>query len=111
MDMCSVTGDEREALGKLIRLYNLRIAALTKGGEGSLLMTPDAASFLEAPEVKIADTVGAGDSFTAALVTGMLKGYSLDSIHQGANRLAAYVCTQNGATPRLPDVIVKEYSD
>lgn len=111
MDMCSVTGDEGEALGKLIRLYNLRIAALTKGGEGSLLMTPDAASFLEAPEVKIADTVGAGDSFTAALVTGMLKGYSLDSIHQGANRLAAYVCTQNGATPRLPDVIVNEYSD
>jgi fructokinase len=57
---------------------------------------------LTAPKVEIADTVGAGDAFTAALVMGLLNDYPLGKIHSNANRLSAYVCTQNGATPTVP---------
>jgi fructokinase len=53
---------------------------------------------------QLADTVGAGDAFTAALVTGLLRGrdHDLDRINAFANRLAAYVCSQPGATPPIP---------
>jgi len=53
-------------------------------------------------EVVVEDAVGAGDAFTAALVVGVLKGDPLDRINGTANEVAAYVCTQPGATPRLP---------
>jgi fructokinase len=52
--------------------------------------------------VKVADTVGAGDSFAAALALGMLAGWPLDEVHRRAGEVAAYVCTQPGGTPELP---------
>lgn len=52
--------------------------------------------------VKLADTVGAGDAFTAALALGLLAAWPLDDIHRRAADLAAYVCSQPGGTPELP---------
>jgi sugar/nucleoside kinase (ribokinase family) len=54
---------------------------------------------MEAPKVRIADTVGAGDAFAAALAMGLLEGRALPDIHERATRLAAFVCTQEGAMP------------
>ena len=52
--------------------------------------------------VRVADTVGAGDAFTAALAVGLATGRSLDAMHRQAVRLAGFVCTQSGATPDVP---------
>jgi fructokinase len=73
--------------------------ALTKGDKGSFLRTEKEQSFMEVPKVKIADTVGAGDSFTAVIVAGLLQNHDLKTIHENATRVAAFVCTQNGAMP------------
>ena len=55
---------------------------------------------------RVADTVGAGDAFTAAVVTGLLRGDDLDAINAFANRIASYVCTQPGGTPTIPADLV-----
>lgn len=101
-------GTEEELLARLIREYKLKLIALTKGDKGSILMTDLEKSILEVPKVKVEDTVGAGDSFTAFLVAGLLKGEQLKNIHEAATRVAAFVCTQKGATPKLPESILKK---
>jgi len=53
------------------------------------------------------DTVGAGDAFTAAVAVGMLRGFDLERTHDLASRLAAFVCTQAGATPAIPEELVR----
>lgn len=53
----------------------------------------------------VVDTVGAGDAFTAALIIGLLKNQSLTEIANFAIDVSSYVCSQRGATPRLPDWI------
>jgi len=83
----------------LIKEYNLKLAAYTKGSEGSLLMTPSDKSYIPTPKVEVKDTVGAGDSFTAAMIVGFAKGNSLKDIHQKAVEISAFVCTQDGAMP------------
>jgi fructokinase len=95
------------AARELMARYPLRLVALTRGGHGSLLLTRDgrASDYPGVPVEKIADTVGAGDAFTAALVMGLLAGKGLDQINDRANRLAAFVCTQHGATPRHPPAL------
>ena len=52
-----------------------------------------------------ADTVGAGDSFTAAFVAAILKGKTVPEAHKLAVDVSAFVCTQNGAMPKLPETI------
>ena len=76
---------------------------LTCGVNGSYVFAPDFKSFQETPKVKVADTVGAGDSFTGTFCAGLLKGMSLTAAHEHAVQVSAYVCTQNGAMPELPD--------
>ncbi len=91
-------------ISELLHLYNLRLVALTRGGDGSSLYTKWRTSQHPGhPVEQLADTVGAGDSFTAALVMGLLHQDDLDVIHDRAARLASFVCTQRGATPQLPD--------
>jgi fructokinase len=97
-------GAGAEAVRNLLLKYDLRLVALTHGPHGSALYTHDRTSdHPGSPPGKIADTVGAGDAFTAALVVGLLKGHDLDRINASANRLAGYVCSQPGATPPIPD--------
>jgi fructokinase len=82
----------------------LRLIALTRGEHGSTLFTPQRIEghTLAAKNVAIKDTVGAGDAFTAALATGLLRARPLEELHHHAVHVAAYLCTQSGATPRIP---------
>ena len=107
-EMFSISGSENEILDQLLSRFELKIIALTKGSEGSVLHTPDESSFLNSSEVNVVDTVGAGDAFTAVLAIGLLKSLPLKTIHRQATDLSAYVCTQNGATPVLPETMIME---
>lgn len=86
--------------------FNLRILILTCGINGSYVFTRDGVSFLPTPEVEVADTVGAGDSFTAAFISGLLKGKSVAEAHKRAVETSAFVCSQSGAMPVLPDFLI-----
>ena len=81
--------------------YNLDMLVLTCGTNGSYVFTPGHVSFQETPKVKVADTVGAGDSFTGSFVGSILKA------HRTAVQVSAYVCTQNGAMPTYPEELLK----
>ena len=100
-EMLSIVGNENEIIHYLIKEYKLKIVALTKGEKGSLLVTQKESSELVPDTIEIVDTVGAGDAFTAGMTVGILNGLPLIEIHKLANRIASYVCTQSGATPRL----------
>lgn len=86
----------------LLAKYNLKMLILTCGVNGSYVFTPGAISFVETPKVEVADTVGAGDSFTATFVAAILKGKKVSEAHKLAVEASAYVCTQNGAMPVFP---------
>ena len=86
----------------LLGKYNLKMLILTCGINGSYVFTPGKVSFLPTPMVEVADTVGAGDSFTAAFIASILKGKSVEEAHHKAVETSAFVCTQHGAMPVLP---------
>ena len=86
----------------LLAKYNLKMLILTCGTNGSYVFTPGVISFQETPKVPVADTVGAGDSFTATFTAALLKGKSVPEAHKLAVEVSAYVCTQSGAMPELP---------
>lgn len=86
----------------LLGKYNLKMLILTCGINGSYVFTPGNASLQPTPKVEVADTVGAGDSFTAAFIASILKGKSVTEAHTIAVKTSAYVCTQKGAMPILP---------
>ncbi len=86
----------------LLGKYNLKMLILTCGINGSYVFTPGNVSFQPTPKVEVADTVGAGDSFTAAFIASILKGKSVQEAHSLAVQTSAYVCTKKGAMPILP---------
>ena len=83
--------------------YNLRMLILTCGANGSYVFSEGRISFVETPKVTVADTVGAGDSFTGSFIAALLKGLTVPEAHRRAVEVSAYVCTQNGAMPTLPE--------
>ena len=83
--------------------YNLDMLVLTCGVNGSYVFAPGVKSFQETPKVEVADTVGAGDSFTGTFCASILKGKSIQEAHELAVKVSAYVCTQNGAMPQIPE--------
>ncbi len=89
----------------LLGKYNLRMLILTCGINGSYVFTPGHVSFQPTPSVEVADTVGAGDSFTAAFIASLLRGKSVAEAHKVAVETSAFVCTKNGAMPILPPEI------
>ena len=91
----------------LLGKYNLDMLVLTCGVNGSYVFAPDHKSFFETPHVEVADTVGAGDSFTASFVAAILAGKSIEEAHRLAVDVSAYVCTCDGAMPVIP----REYLD
>lgn len=111
-DVLKLNEDEILLLGKLLEQppdlahlrdrYGLRALALTRGPHGSVLYTWERTYLHPGVEAEVVDTVGAGDAFTAALVMGLLDGHNPARINDFANRLAAYVCSQPGATPPIP---------
>ena len=86
----------------LLGKYNLKMLILTCGINGSYVFTPGNVSFQPTPKVEVADTVGAGDSFTATFIASVLKGAPVEEAHRRAVEVSAYVCTQQGAMPLLP---------
>ncbi|MGN0209667.1 MAG: carbohydrate kinase [Muribaculaceae bacterium] len=86
----------------LLGKYNLKMLILTCGVNGSYVFTPGCVSFVETPKVEVADTVGAGDSFTGAFVSAILSGKSVKEAHELAVKVSAFVCTQSGPMPELP---------
>ena len=87
--------------------YNLDMLVLTCGVNGSYVFAPGVKSFQETPKVEVADTVGAGDSFTGTFCASILKGKSIQEAHELAVKVSAYVCTQNGAMPVIPEEYTK----
>ena len=94
--------DYESQCAELIRKYQLYTVILTCGENGSYVFTENFKSFIPTPKVKVADTVGAGDSFTATFVSSLLQGKDLSTAHEIAVNVSAYVCTQTGAMPVLP---------
>jgi fructokinase len=90
---------EEDSARRLLSLHDLKLVCITRGNGGSLLISAGECSGHPGFRVKVADTVGAGDAFTAALVHGYLRGTSLAQINENANRVGAWVASQSGATP------------
>src|SRR6267154_2681277 len=95
---------EKESAQRLLSLHDLNLVCITRGDGGSLLISAKECSEHPGIKVKVADTVGAGDAFTAAMVHGYLRGSSLAEINETANRVGAWVASQSGATP-VPQVV------
>jgi fructokinase len=95
-------GDMESQVATLARQYDLDVVALTCGPQGSLLYQAGGWSECGSRPVRVQDTVGAGDAFTAALALGLLLKMDLDTINQAANEVARHVCACVGATPPLP---------
>lgn len=92
----------------IMRKYDLQMIILTCGVSGSYVFCEDSHnSFQPTPKVKVADTVGAGDSFTAAFIASLLKGMDINEAHKRAVEISAYVCTQHGAMPQIPDSMLE----
>ena len=87
---------------QLIEGYALDMVILTCGTNGSYVITKDEYSFVHTPKVEVADTVGAGDSFTGSFIAKLLQGASIKDAHETAVKVSAFVCTQSGAMPVLP---------
>ena len=102
-EMFSLSGDLRMQISELVRAFNLRGVAFTRGGAGSVLLVDGIWSEHAGTAVEVADTVGAGDSFTAGFILGLLAEVPLATIHQRASDVSAFVCSQAGPTPLLPD--------
>lgn len=98
-DMFHLEGTEKEVANWFIERYNLRMLVLTAGDSHSSIYTVKEESTLQTPKVRIADTVGAGDAFSGALILSLLNGASLKEAHEFAVGTAAYVCTKEGAWP------------
>ncbi|MBR3122668.1 MAG: carbohydrate kinase [Prevotella sp.] len=91
--------------------YNLDMLVLTYGTNGSYVFAPGQMFFRETPKVQVADTVGAGDSFTGSFCSAILSGKSIAEAHELAVEVSAYVCTQNGAMPALPAELLHRLRD
>ncbi len=115
-EMFGLTGSAsaEEEIERIARTFSLRAVALTRGPNGSLLYQKNKDgtrwSDCSTRPVSVVDTVGAGDSFTAALVLGLLRKMDLDEINNAANEVARYVCSQAGATPVVPAEFARRLS-
>jgi fructokinase len=103
-DMLGWSGTDHELLQQLIDKFSLQLVTLTRGAAGAVLLSESGErSDLPGQPTVVVDTVGAGDSFTAALVIGLLSGFPLATINAWGNCVAAFVSSQPGATPHFPD--------
>lgn len=84
---------------------SLQMVAVTRGGHGSLLVTREAWDEHPGIPVQVADAIGAGDAFTAALTHYLLRGADLETLNEAGNRWGGWVASQSGAMPELPDAV------
>jgi fructokinase len=106
--LCEINASTpRQMLRELMQRYDLRLAALTCGPDGALLIAGDEESTSPAFPTEVVDTVGAGDAFTATLVPDFLRGLPLAELNRHANAVASFVCSQPGAVMQLPDYLAR----
>ena len=89
----------------LAEFPSLQTVAITRGSRGSLLATREEWNEHPGFPVKVADAIGAGDAFTAALTHYMLRGAGLAMLNEAGNRWGGWVASQSGAMPALPDTV------
>jgi fructokinase len=87
------------------------MVCVTLGGRGCVLATMEEVATHPGFKCGVVDTVGAGDAFTAALVTYWLRGAPLEGVAAAANRLGCYVASQPGAMPEFPLGLREELED
>ncbi len=109
-ELFSLGGDVPAQVTVLAARFDLRLVALTRGAQGSVMFADSRWSEHQPRPVAVADTVGAGDAFTAAMVLGFLRGWSLDAINAAASDVARFVCSRPGATPPLPAELVSRFA-
>jgi fructokinase len=101
------TGEYLIAAAKLLlSQFPLKLICITRGGHGSVLITPEATHIHPGVPANVADTVGAGDAFTAALTHYYLQGAPLEALNEAGNRWGAWVASQSGAMPPLSEEVV-----
>lgn len=100
--------DERCAAEHLRREFGLELVCVTRGSRGSLLVRENEADEHPGFTVPVADSVGAGDAFTAALAHHLLRHSSLRRMNEAANRMGAWVASQRGATPAADASLIRE---
>lgn len=100
--LLGLSGDVSDQMRQIAQRFQLKAVALTKGANGSSLLVGDELVSRPGSNLQIVDTVGAGDSYTAALALGLLAGHEPVRILESAHRIADYVCTQPGAMPPMP---------
>ena len=100
-DYFGFKGSADDQLEQIIKAFNLKYVVYTLGSKGSIIKSEKETSFTEVHQIKVEDTVGAGDAFTAIFIAGILKGIPLKETHKKATEFAAMVCTRKGATPKL----------
>ena len=99
--------DDAKVCQQIVKDYDLQMLVLTCGTNGSYVFTADGRqSFQPTPTVEVADTVGAGDSFTGSFCAAVLNGKPIEEAHRIAVEVSAYVCTQHGAMPKYPAELV-----
>ena len=102
-------GSSESQVASLVEAFELEEVILTLGSHGSCVWSSGQWLVREASNVTVVDTVGAGDAFTAAYLSGRLRGLALTEIHRLASEVAAFVCTQPGGTPVLPETLTQAF--
>lgn len=102
-EMFEISGNtEIEQVKNLREMFNLKTICLTRGEKGSLLISENEFSDFAGIKIQVADTIGAGDAFTAGMAHGILRNWDLNKINEFANKVGAFVATQVGAMPEIP---------
>lgn len=109
--LLSLSADPDRLYTELKEHYGLYGLVLTLGADGSMVYLNDQYSRLTPPRLTVADTVGAGDSFTATLALGLYRGIKLEIAHELATEVSAYVCSQRGAMVSLPIELKQAFED
>lgn len=103
-------GDTNDQLTQLRDRFGLKYIAYTRGPDGSLLLSESDVDDFPGLEGKAVDSVGAGDSYTATMCMGLLRGWSLKEVNLFASQVSTFVCMQKGATPQLPPELIEKVS-
>lgn len=105
-------GEDPESMARqLLKAYALEVVCVTRGAQGSLLVTASETVAHAGVPVDVVDTIGAGDAFTAVLAIGYLRGVPLERVGEAANRLGAWVASQSGAMPAADEAVCSAVRD